>query len=313
MNSFYTALSAVAPMFVMLALGYFARRKGMLDEKTLSQMNRLCFRVFLALNVFYNIYKVDIGEIFNPRLILWTVISTFIVLGISVAIGFSAEKGKNRRGALAHCIFHTNSVIFGTLIGTALCGEDNVGPIMLIIAVIVPVQNILSVILLEYSRGGASIDIKDMALSVVKNPYIVAAFLGFAVQLAGIRFPGFIANIFRDLGRCGTPVALIAMGGLFNFGAVKSNLRSVLIGCAGRLAAVPAVLIPLTLQMGFRGAEFVGFMCMFIAPVATTSFNLATQMDSDEDLTSQMVVFSSLGSLLTIFLWIFALSGMGIF
>lgn len=314
MNSFYTALSAVVPMFCMLALGCFLRRINFMDEHTLNRMNKLCFKVFLAVNVYYNIYKVDLAEVFRPRLLIYAIAAQLLVLALSILTAFPAEKGKKRRGALAHSVFHTNFVIFGTLIGTALCGEGNIGPIMLLVAVIVPLQNVLAVILLELCREGETkLDIKGMLLSVLKNPYVVAALAGFATQLLGIRYPDFIANVFRDLGRCGTPVALIAMGGLFNFGSVKSNLKSLVVGCAARLVVIPAILLAITIAAGFRGAELVGLMCIFIAPVATSSYNLATQMDSDGDLTSQMVVFSSVFCLVTVFLWIFFLSNLGVF
>ena len=122
-----------------------------------------------------------------------------------------------------------------------------------------------------------------------------------------------LSNVFRDLGRCGTPVALIVMGGLFNFGAVKSNLRSIAVGILFRLLIVPAILVPVTVWLGFCRADFIGLMCIFIAPCATTSFNLASAMDSDADLAAQLVVFTSVCSLGTIFMWIFILSRMGIF
>ena len=214
---------------------------------------------------------------------------------------------------MAHGIFHTNFVIFGTLIGTALCGEGNIGGISLLIAVIVPVQNIVSVVLLELFRENSKLSFKKTFGGVLKNPYVIAAIAGFLTQLLHIRYPDVIANVFRDLGRCGTPVALIVMGGLFNFGAVKDNVKTILVGCISRLVIVPAVLIAVTVALGFRGAEFIALMCIFMAPCATTSFNLASAMDSDADLAAQLVVFTSLLSLMTIFLWIFALSQMGIF
>ena len=100
-----------------------------------------------------------------------------------------------------------------------------------------------------------------------------------------------IANIFRDLGRCGTPLALIAMGGLFNFASVSENTRDITAGCLVRLVIIPALLIPLAVWLGFRGSELVALMCIFFAPCATSSFNLACAMDSDADLTSQLIVF----------------------
>lgn len=312
MNSFQTALSAVLPMFILLGLGIGVRKIGLADKHTLGQLNKLCFRCFLAVNVYYNICKVDIAEVFNARLLGYAIATQFVILAVAILVSLLTEKGKNRRGALAHGIFHTNFVIFGTLIGTALCGEGNIGAISLLIAIIVPLQNVLSVILLELCREGGKLNGRKIALGVIKNPYVIAAVLGFLTQLIGIQLPTVLDNVLRDLGRCGTPIALIVMGGLFNFGAIKHNLKPVIVGVVSRLVVVPAILIFITLQLGFRGEEFIALMTIFIAPCATSSFNLATEMDSDPDLTAQLVVFTSLCSLVTIFLWIFALGQFGV-
>ncbi len=313
MSSFQTAVTAVLPMFSMLVLGWYLRKIKMADEHMLNKLNTVCFRAFLAVNVYYNIYNVNIKEVFNARLLLYAIGTQIVVMLFSLLVAMMTEKTRKRRGALAHGIFHTNFVIFGTLIGTALCGEGNIGGISLLIAVIVPVQNIFSVVLLELFRENSKLSFKKTFGGVLKNPYVIAAIAGFLTQLLHIRYPDVIANVFRDLGRCGTPVALIVMGGLFNFGAVKDNVKTILVGCISRLVIVPAVLIAVTVALGFRGAEFIALMCIFMAPCATTSFNLASAMDSDADLAAQLVVFTSLLSLMTIFLWIFALSQMGIF
>lgn len=313
MNSFQTALTAVLPMFIMLMLGWYLHKINMADTHMLNKLNTVCFRTFLAVNVYYNIYKVDIKEVFNAKLLIYAVLTQIVILLFSLLVAMPTEKTKKRRGALAHGIFHTNFVIFGTLIGTALCGEGNIGGISLLIAVIVPVQNVFSVVLLEMFRENSKLSFKKTFGGVIKNPYVIAAIAGFLTQLLHIHYPDVIANVFRDLGRCGTPVALIVMGGLFNFGAVKSNIKPIIVGSVSRLLIVPAVLIAVTIALGFRGAEFIALMCIFIAPCATTSFNLASAMDSDADLAAQLVVFTSLFSLVTIFLWIFILSQLGIF
>lgn len=311
MNSFQTALSAVLPMFVMLVMGNFLKRIKMVDEHTLNKMNTLCFKTFLSISLYYNIYGANIAEVFNGKLLMFAVITQFIIPGISFIAAIPVTKGKKKRGALIG-IFHTNFVIFGTLIGTALCGEGNIGAISLLIAVIVPVQNILSVITLEMFREGGKISFKQIAKGVIKNPYVIAAILGCLTHLFGIKYPDLIANIFRDLGRCGTPVALIVMGGLFNFGAVYENIKSIVTGVVCRLIIVPAILIPISIWLGFRGGDLIGLMCIFVAPCAITSFNLASAMDSDADLAAQLVVFTSVVSIFTIFIWIFTLSQLGL-
>lgn len=313
MSSFQTALTAVLPMFIMLVLGWYLRKINMADEHMLNKLNTVCFRTFLAVNVYYNIYQVNIKEVFNAKLLIYAIFTQIVILFFSLLVAMPTEKTKKRRGALAHGIFHTNFVIFGTLIGTALCGEGNIGGISLLIAIIVPVQNVLSVVLLEMFRENSKLSFKKTFGGVIKNPYVIAAIAGFLTQLLHIHYPSVIANVFRDLGRCGTPVALIVMGGLFNFGAVKDNIKPIIVGLVSRLIIVPAILITITIAIGFRGPEFIALMCIFIAPCATTSFNLASAMDSDADLAAQLVVFTSLFSLVTIFLWIFGLSQLGIF
>lgn len=312
MDSFQTALSAVLPLFAMLALGVLFRKLGLLDEHTLNQLNKVCFKIFLSVSLYYNIVTADIAEVFDGKLLAFALAAQIAVLGLSLLIALPAEQAKKRRGALAHGIFHTNFVIFGTLIGTALCGEGNLGSISLLIATVVPMQNVLSVILLELFRENSQLSFKKVFGGVIKNPYVIAALLGFATHLLGIQYPTVVLNVFRDLGRCGTPVALIVMGGLFNFGAVRCNLKPIAIGVVARLVVVPAIMVPIAVFLGFRGAAMVGLMCIFIAPCATTSFNLASAMDSDADLAAQLVVFTSLCSLISIFLWIFGLSQMGV-
>ncbi len=312
MNAFQTALSAVFPLFALLALGVGLRRIGMLDEHTLKQMNKLSFQILLAASLYYNIVTAEISQVFDGRLLLFALASQLLVLGISLIVAFPVEKTKKRRGALAHGIFHTNFVIFGTLIGTALCGEGKLGSISLLIATIVPLQNVLSVVLLELFRENSAFSLRKTLGGVIRNPLVLAALAGFATQLLPFRLPGVLLNIVRDVGRCGSPMALLVMGGLFNFGAIRGNLRPLAVGVATRLLLVPAILVPIAVRMGFRGAAMVGLMCIFIAPCATSSFNPACAMDSDADLAAQLVVFTSLFSLATIFGWIFILSRLGV-
>lgn len=110
MSSFQTALTAVLPMFIMLTLGWYLRKIKMADEHMLNKLNTVCFRAFLAVNVYYNIYKVDIKEVFNAKLLIYAIITQVAIMLFSLLVAMSTEKAKKRRGALAHGIFHTNFV-----------------------------------------------------------------------------------------------------------------------------------------------------------------------------------------------------------
>jgi len=314
LTSLQTAISCVLPLFIYMTLGVIFRKIKLVSIPTFNELNRLAFKIFLSVSLYYNIITADLKEAFDAKLVLFAVIAQFAALALGLFIALITEKnsGKKKIGALAHGIFHTNFVIFGTVIGTALLGEGNLGSISILIALIVPIQNILSVILLECFRENSKINVKSIVLSVLKNPYVIAAILGFLTQLIGFTWPSVLKNVIRDLGRCGTPVALIVMGGLFKFGEIKNNIKPIITGVVSRLILMPCIMVPIALKLGFTGAGMIGLMTVFIAPCATTSFNLASAMDSDADLAAQLVVFTSLVSIVTIFAWIFVLSQLGV-
>ena len=76
---------------------------------------------------------------------------------------------------------------------------------------------------------------------------------------------------------------------------------------------MPMVFIPLYVMAGFRDVELVALVVMIGAPTAVSTFTMAGKMDADQTLAGQLVVFDSLGSILTMFLWIFSLKQLGMF
>lgn len=97
-------------------------------------------------------------------------------------------------------IFRSNFVLFGIPVATALAGEGNVGTTALLIGVVVPLYNVLSVVALEMFRGG-HIDLKKIAHGIVTNPLIIGAFLGLLFLIFNIKLPAFIVSSIKDLSK----------------------------------------------------------------------------------------------------------------
>lgn len=82
MQSLQTAVNVVAPMFLMLALGCLLRIGGLLDRGALERLNNVCFKVFLSLLLYYNIYTADVADVFNPRLLGFALLLQMAIWGI---------------------------------------------------------------------------------------------------------------------------------------------------------------------------------------------------------------------------------------
>lgn len=306
MENLILSFTVVFPLFANMILGYGLKSIHLLDEGTTKNMNTVVFKVFLPLLLFNNIYKTNLNGIFNGKILGFaalSIIALFIILCILIPI---IEKDNKKRGVMIQGIFRSNFVIFGLPVATALFGDGQVCIIALLIAVVVPLFNFLSVIALEIFRGG-KIDIKNVLKGIITNPLIIASAIGLTFLFLNINLPGVLEKSVEDISKIATPLSLILLGATFEFKAIKANLKQTIISVVGRLVILPCIMIPISAYLGFRNVELVGLLLIFGAPTAVSSFTMAEKMDGDAELASQIVVFTSAFCILTVFIWIFIL------
>ena len=310
MENLIISFHVVLPLFICIALGYFLRRINMYDEATLKKLNKLCFKVFLPIYLFNNVYTTDLADAFNAKLLVFAVAAILVLFAVLMAVIPRLEKEDARRGVIIQGIFRSNFALFGLPVAISLCGEAKAGPTSLLVGIIVPVFNVLAVVTLETFRGGKP-SIKKIAKGIAANPLIIASVLGILCNLAGLHLPAALEKSATDLGRVATPLSLVALGGDFKFGKVKGYLRQLSIAVAGKLVISPLIMIIAGILLGFRNEMLVPILIMFGAPTAVSSYPMAQQMDGDGELAGQIVVFTSGLAILTIFVWIFVLKQMG--
>lgn len=306
MENLILSINVVLPLFLMMSLGYLLKKLNMFDEATLKPMNSVTFKVFLPILLFYNVYKTDLNGMFNPQLMSFagvSIILSFILLCVLVPI---IEKDNKKRGVIIQGIFRSNFVIFGIPVIVSLYGEQFSGVTSLLIAVVVPLFNILSVVALEIFRG-SKIDFKKIIKGVITNPLIVASAIGLVFLFIGIKLPSAIEKTVSDISKVATPLSLILLGASFKLYAYKGYIKQLIIVVAGKLVLIPGIFVPIAILFGFRGVELACLLIMLSSPTAVSSFTMAQQMDADSELASQIVVFTSGLSVLTVFLWIFIL------
>lgn len=310
MNNLILSINVVAPLFLTIAFGYFIRRINLVDDYTLKKMNNLIFKTFLPMLLFFNIYSTKIEGVLNIRLMIFAISSILIVCIGACSIIYLIEKENKKRGVLVQAIFRSNFVLFGLPVVISLFGSETAGITSILIAVIVPMFNFLAVIVLEIFRGG-EINLKAVIKGIITNPLILASMLGILMLVLHIKLPSFLEKTISDMSKIATPLALSVLGGSFKIEKINNNIKQLFIGVVGRLILVPSIFIPIAIYLGFRDVELASVMVMLAAPVAVSSFTMAEQMDADGELAAQLVVFSSMISVITIFIYIFVMKQLG--
>jgi len=329
MNSFLFSVNAVLPITLCVALGYVLKRIGLITRDFAKLGNNLVFRVFLPAMLFLNVYKIDaIGEV-NLGFVIYALVAVLALFAISVPFVLLVTKKRARRGALIQATFRSNYALVGIPLAEALFGQSGVATASVLSAFAIPAFNILAVITLsifsDEGQGGTSI--KKVLLGIAKNPLIHAVALGIISLLIRELLVSCnvewrlsdLTPIYKVLGylsSVATPLALIVLGAQFEFSAISELRKEIIFGTVTRCLVVPTLGLGaaiLFFKDTFDGAAFASFVALFATPVAVSSVPMAQEMKSDFRLAGQIVVWSTLFSVLTIFLSALILKELNIF
>ena len=312
MENLMISANAVLPMCLVMALGYGTRRLGWLRREEISTINKIAFRIFLPCLLYYNIYCSDLSGSFDPLLMTYAVGGVLLTFGLALGYTLLTEKLPERRGVLIQGMFRSNYVIMGIPVATALLGADQLGTVSILIAIIVPLFNMLAVVVLEVFRGQKPKPLHILG-QIAKNPLVIGSVLGILTLVAGIRLPHILEQTIQSVSAIASPLQLFLLGAFFQFSGLKTYRRELVTVSIPKLIVSPGLFLGLGALLGFRGVAFVSLIGIFASPTAVNSFTMAQQMGGDAELAGDIVVTTSAASILTMFLWIFLFKSLGMF
>ena len=312
MENLMISANAVLPMCLVMALGYGTRRLGWIRREEISAINKIAFRIFLPCLLYYNVYCSDLSGSFDPLLMAYAVGGVLLTFGLSLGYTLLTEKLPERRGVMIQGMFRSNYVIMGIPVAAALLGADQLGTVSILIAVVVPLFNMLSVVVLEVFRGQKPKPLHILG-QIAKNPLVIGSVLGILTLAAGIRLPHILEQTIQNISAIASPLQLFLLGAFFQFSGLKTYRRELVTVSAAKLIVAPGLFLGLGALLGFRGVAFVSLIGVFASPTAVNSFTMAQQMGGDAELAGDIVVTTSAVSILTMFLWIFLFKSLGVF
>ena len=341
-----TAINAILPIILLILLGYFLKRIKLLSGDFLKVGNKLVFKVLLPVMLFMNIYDSD-WSAFRWDLILYALLAILVIFGLGLATCIITTKRADRRGVILQCTFRSNFAIIGTSLAASLAGGSSISgaTVALLQAFSIPMFNILAVISLSVftDKPTAAPDgqpvhkktesVKGILLGIVKNPLIIGVALGLAflgLRSAEVAIFGKVAFSIKNhltflygalnlLKVAASPFALIILGGQFEFSAVKGMLKEIIVGTSWRIVIAPLIGIGVAVLLSeyteilpLGPDEYPALIALFGTPVAVSSAIMAAEMKCDEQLATQLVVWTSIGSIITIFITVCILMSAGL-
>jgi malonate transporter and related proteins len=293
--------NVVAPVFLLVALGYFVKRINVINENFVDVTSRFVYNVSLPALVFINIAEIDLGEAIEFSQIIYiyaaTLISFFIIWILSIPF---IKDGKNL-SVFVQGAYRSNFAIVGFAIVSKLFGSYALGKAAIVLAFILPLYNVLAVIILTVPlRKERKLNLRKTLIEIVLNPLIIAVIIGLFFSYYRIEIPSLINSTAGFLSELALPLALIGIGGSLNLENIKKAS-----GLAFTSSAIKIILIPFFLtfgayHFGFRGLDLGIMFVLFASPTAIVSFIMAEAMGANSKLAGNIVLISTVVSVFTI-------------
>ena len=310
MENILLSLNVVMPICLMMLLGFVLRQVNIIDESNVRFLNRLVFNVLLPIMLFINISESSLGSVFNKNLFGWVFISVSVLFAVLCLVVPRFEKDPQKIPVIIQGIYRSNFVIFGISIAASIYSYEEISVVALLVALVSPMFNIMAAgIFAKYNK------VKNTPAQILKdmltNPLVIGSLLGLVALLVCLKLPAMIHTPLSSLGSSASAIGLLALGAGFKINNLRKNAIILAVTAAGKLLIVPLIFLPLSIFLGFRGVELVGLLVLFASPAAFSGYTMATQANADGDLSGQIIVVSSVLSIVTVFVFVFVLKAMG--
>lgn len=322
------------PILLLILLGYLARRSGMLSDTAVAQINRFNFRFGYFALLFINVYGVDLTEKLPLMLVALVMGSLALLALIGWVVSAALTKERKRRGVLIQTAFRSNYAIIGMMLAQALAGEQGTLLVAIVQLPAVLFFNITSVLAMSiYSDSEEKPSALDVLKSVIENPLIQGILTAIVILVIRCFIPlgddglpvftlqksvAWLYSAMLHLSRMAPPLSLIVLGASLRITQARDFLPELIGGVLMRLVMGPVVGFAVMVAADRAGlitlgpAETSMLVSVFGSPLATASAIMAREMGADDALAGQLVVWTSVFSMPSLFILVAVLRGMGL-
>jgi len=282
--------SVVAPAFIIIFLGMFLKQRGVIDEKFNAVTSKVVFNVAMPALLFQKLSSIPLSEIFDLRQVVFVAVALCAIFALAWLISFFICKNGSDQGAFIQGAFRGNFAILGFALN-----------VLSIVALIVPLHKESAV-----SIGGT-------VKSIATNPLILAAVIGLPFSALQVPLHPIVVRTIDYLAGMTLPLALLGIGSSLSLKSVRGDRNLTAAAALFKLVLMPLLCTLTAIWLGFRGEQLGVLFFLFAAPTAIASYIMAEALGSNGRLAANIVLVSTLLSVLTISIGIFILRSLHYF
>jgi predicted permease len=306
----FSILSIILPIFALILAGWGARRTRVLGPHAVGELNRFVVWLALPALLFGIVANAQWSEIWQPGFVATFGLGAMLVFAATIATRLNGGRHLADAAIDGLNAAYANTGFIGFPLALAVLGPAALAPTLIATIITVCVLFALALVLIEFGlqteRHPRHMATK-VALSLARNPLLIAPLAGGLFLGCGIDVPVPLASFLKLLGGAASPCALVGLG-LFlaeprKRAAPDTGARALLI--ALKLVVQPLVTWLLATRVFHLGAPLTHAAILLAAlPTGTGPFMVAEYYRREAAITSGVVLGSTIASIATIALYL---------
>ncbi len=289
-------LVSLWPLFVLIVAGHAMQRSGFPGAGFWPGAERFNYFVLFPALLFSSLSAAPLNNPALPRLLAALV----IVLGVVTAGLLAARRIKGwpaaRFGVLLQGLLRFNTYL-GLAAVSGLYGKEGMVFAAVILAVLVPAVNVLSVLALSADRNRS---VMALIVPVAKNPLILACLAGALFNLAGFELKWGADKLLSLLANTSLPLGLLSVGAALKLDELRGQGGTLVGNSLMRLILVPMLAFLSARILALPTIETAVLVLFFALPTAPTAYVLTRQLGGDGHLMAGIITFQTLLSAISL-------------
>lgn len=298
---FFTVLNQIVVLFLLLVIGYVAKKFEVFDDKTTKGLVSLLLKVSLPAWIIVSMQNPFDMILLRESAIMFGL--SFLTYGLTFLIAWYIPRligaDDREKGVFQFMLMFSNVGFMGYPVIEAILGKDAIFHTAIYN---MPFNLLVFSIGIIMLRGGFGKEGNRFNPKMLLNPGIIAVTVGFSFFILSIKLPSAIEGTLRMIGSTTTPMSMIIVGALLSKVKLKevfTNKRIYIISFC-RLLVLP-LCTWLILRQFITNPIILGVPVIISGmPAAANTSILAAEYGGEAELASQGVSISSLFSIITI-------------
>ncbi|WOE40246.1 AEC family transporter [Acinetobacter chinensis] len=280
----------------LIALGFYLFQSRTLDEKFWNGAEKLNYYMLFPSLLFSSLASADM-HMGHLDSILMVIFAMMMIIIVSTYVFAKLNKSPDAHfGVYIQSLIRFNTYL-GLSIATTLPNPEIKSILVNILAIAIPFVNVVSILSLTPKN---QLNIKNIVISLLKNPLISSCILGIAFNLLQIPIWTGFQSLLQAFSNSSLMLGLLCVGTAIQLKDMQTYFKTAFIISLTRLMIIPIVAFIVLQFFNLSYAAVVAIMIFFSIPTASAAYILTKLLNGDYQLMAAVISLQTILSVVTL-------------